>query len=173
MAARFGTPYPQFAQSTPVSQQVRMMMNQISPTDHFGNPILHPAQNNTLVNENVSPMAVSQIPESITIKDLYVLMMTTKEEIKASVDSIKVDISELKTTIGSLNDRVGGVEARVTALEDNLDDKIRDQESAIKLLLDGQEDYPVDTTIICSGIKQEPREDIYEVSQEFIENGLG
>ena len=36
-----------------------------------------------------------------------------------------------------------------------------------------QDEFPVETTLVCYGLQESPREDIYEKSQELIDSGLG
>ena len=133
--------------------------------------------------------------QSHTLDDVYRLIETLKSEFSTSfrvihddIASLKTDVSQIKqdfqtlhremvdlsaktdhldTQISIVEPRVESCETRIAALEDNLDDHIRDSPHI------PPEEFPVDTTLVCSGLRADRREDITSVAQNIIDNGLG
>ena len=134
--------------------------------------------------------------QSHTLDDVYRLIETLKSELSKSFRAIHDDIASLKTDVSQIKQdfqaphremvvlsaktdhldtnihwstepRVESCETRIAALEDNLDDHIRDSPRV------PPEEYPADTILVCSGLRADHREDITSVAQNIIDNGLG
>ena len=67
----------------------------------------------------------------------------------------------LADSMANIHPRVEACEGRIATLEDNMDGRFREHESAISSLMGEQEEFPVDKSIICIGLKETPREDMY------------
>ena len=111
--------------------------------------------------------------ETITIRDLYVLMFNTRDEFRTSMQNIQAEVAALNASMANLSPRVEHCEHRIAKLEDDMDDKFKDQEATLTSIVKQQEDFPVDTTIVCTGLRETAHEDIYEKAQDLVENGLG
>ena len=113
-----------------------------------------------------------QIPEEITLRDLYVLLIQTSDKLCNSIYTIQDDIRALNDSLGNINSRVDLCDERIARLEDNLDDRFKEQEHVLSSLKKDQ-DFPVEKTLVCFGLPENDDEDIYETVQEMVENGLG
>jgi len=76
-------------------------------------------------------------------------------------------VNELDDKLANVEPRVGDCEMRLAVVEDNLDENIREQKPVIP------EEFPVETTLVCSGLREDPREDIPVKTQDLICHGLG
>ena len=118
-------------------------------------------------------MGSTQIPEHVSNRDLYQLMISTREEFRSSLHDIQTQVTVLSDSMANIHPRVEACEGRIATLEDNMDGRFREQESAISSLMGEQEEFPVDKSIICIGLKETAREDIHVVAQDLVESGLG
>ena len=115
----------------------------------------------------------TDIPDNITVRDLYILMLNTQTEFRTSMHTIQADVAALTISMSNIGPRVDDCETRISKLEDDMDDKFKDQEAALDSLVKQQDDFPVETTLVCSGLKETAHEDIHDKAQELIECGLG
>ena len=61
-------------------------------------------------------------------------MITTRNEFRQSLDSIQTQVIQLNDAMANLDPRVTDCESRIAKIEDNMDDRFRDQEQALKAL---------------------------------------
>ena len=115
----------------------------------------------------------SSIPDDITIRDLYVLLTETRDEFKTSMKAIQEQVTALNISMDNLGSRVETCESRIATLEDDMDGKLTDHEKALTDLMAQQDDFPVETTLVCAGLSESNDENIHDKAQDLVENGLG
>jgi hypothetical protein len=142
------------------TMQVPSVSQQVPPGVDINRGVKHPTQ-------------PAEIPENITVRDLYALMLNTQTEFRTSMQNIQAEVAALTASMSNIGPRVEACETRISKLEDGMDDKFKDQEAALTSLINNQDDFPVETTLVCSGLKETAREDIYDKTQELVESGLG
>ena len=54
-----------------------------------------------------------------------------------------------------------------------MDDRFREQDLALRSLSMVQDEFPVDRSLVCTGLQETPSEGILEKAQDLIEIGLG
>ena len=108
--------------------------------------------------------------ESVTIQDLYILMHTSHDKLLQSINNLQKDVTSLNQYVGNIADRVVLCEERIAKMEDNIDDRLREQQIALSSVQ--TQEFPVDTTLVCYGIPYVEGEDIYETAQVLVETGL-
>ena len=112
------------------------------------------------------------IPENITLRDVYELILYTRRDLTESMQGIKKEVTELKTNMEELRPRLESCESRIAAIEDDLDVKFKEYDATLQCLTTSQDKFPIDTTLVCTGLQEHADENIYEKAQDLIENGL-
>ena len=64
--------------------------------------------------------------------------------------------------------RIGDCEIRISRLEDNN----AEHERAIEKLMENEDDYPVDKTLVCTGIAPSPSENLITKAQDLVRDDL-
>ena len=109
----------------------------------------------------------------ITLREIYNLLLDTRTEFRNSLQNIQQQVTNLSQHVGNMGVRITDCEERLARVEDNYDEKFAEHEHIMNQLMSKEESFPVETTVVCTGLQQHQREDIHAKSQEMVEKGLG
>ena len=110
------------------------------------------------------------IPANVTLHDLYALALNTREEFRQSMANIQDQVSQLNSLNRSMENvvpRVEACESRIAKVEYDMDVRLSDHDKALQELLQEQDEYPVDRTLVCTGLPETTKEDIRESAQDI------
>ena len=110
----------------------------------------------------------------VAIRDDVASLKTDVTQIRGDVQTLQVgmgvlaaNVHELDAMMANVEPRVESCELRIATLESNIDDHIRDNPHATP------EEFPVDTTLVCTGLRESSGENPAAVAQDLINDGLG
>ena len=99
------------------------------------------------------------IPDDESIRYLFILMTQTRDGFRTALHGLQQQVTSLnETVITNMKPRLSDCEDRLAKIEDDMDDRFRDQENTLKILGAAQEDFPVDRTIVCTRLFESLRE---------------
>lgn len=141
----------------------------------MGDPV--PAQGNE-GNANITHHTLDDIYRLIeTVRGEFRISMTDiKSEVHqltTKVDDIKSDVHDLNMKMDNIEPRVEICEGRIAKLEDDMDGRVTEIETAVENLEFVQEEYPVESTVVCIGLGEQVNENIGDRAETLVQHGLG
>jgi len=87
--------------------------------------------------------------------------------LRNSIDHLNHSMSVLDVKLDNIEARMVDNELRIAALENNFDQHMQSHVEPV------EEEFRTDNTVVCSGLVGSPREDIHQMAQVLVNDGLG
>ena len=110
--------------------------------------------------------------DNISLRDIYSLLLTNREEFRQSIYGLQQEVSSLNDKISNIDPRVTDCENRIARLEDNYDGKFAEHDEVLNSLLAKEDEFPIDKSLVCTGLTENATENIMTKTQDLITNGL-
>ena len=114
----------------------------------------------------------------ISVQSNVRLLTTDIKDLRVEVVNVKHEITGLRTKVTGLENKFEHIDAnvrvygdRIAAVENDLDAHTKECEAALNSI--PHDEFPVDLSLVCSGLEERADEDIYDKVQELVINGLG